>query len=139
MTVTPEMVARLRALVAEPSSTTYTYDDLERCIARYPVADLNGYEPYNGVTGYNPPVPRINPAWVATYDLNRAAADVWDEKAGALAELFNFATSGQRFDEEQKYKHAVERAAHFRSKRRRGSIELITAPDSRIRRDEQVP
>lgn len=45
--------------------------------------------------------PPSDPNWTPTFDLNAAAAEGWEMKAGLTAGLYNFAASGQRFDESQ--------------------------------------
>ncbi len=66
-------VASLRRMVAEPGTATYTDAILRDIIARYPFQDATGRGP-------------VDTGWIPRYDLNAAAADVWDEKAGlALA------------------------------------------------------
>lgn len=136
MTVTPEHIARLRRMVAEPDSTTYTDYDLKTVIARYPVTDDNGQEPYDGTTGARPPAPVVNPYWLPTYDLARAAAEVWDEKAAALAAKFDFSEDGQSFRQSQQHAHAVQQAVYWLKRRRVGAVELVPAADSRIRQQE---
>ena len=81
-TPTTDMIARLRRMTAEPlTSDTYTQGDLQAVIERYPVLDANGTEPDDY-------------GWLGAWDLNRAAADVWDEKASLLATDFDFAADG---------------------------------------------
>lgn len=49
-----------------------------------------------------------------TYDLNRAAAAVWHEKAGHVASRFDLATDNHDMKRSQLYKHYSDRAAFYR-------------------------
>lgn len=131
MTVTAEHIARLRRMVAEPDSTTYTNDDLRAVIARYPVDDDNGQSPTNGATGANPPAPYVNPSWIPTYDLARAASEVWGEKAAALACKVDVSEDGQSIKLSQKYDHAAAQAAYWHKRRRLQSVDLVPAGTNR--------
>lgn len=133
MTVTPAMIAELRRKVAESDSTTYTDYDLKTVIARFPGEDENGQPPYDGTNGTNPPIPRTNPYWMPTYDINRAAAEVWGEKAADLYCKINISEDGQSIQARQLYENALSQARFWQARRRVGTVELITAPDSRIR------
>lgn len=131
--ITADMLARLRRMVAEPDSTTYTNDDLRSVIARYPSDDDNGYTPYQGTRGASPATQIVNPSWVPTYDLARAAAEVWTEKAAALSTKVDFSEDGQSVKLSQQHTQALAQAQYWWKRRRAGSIVLITAPDSRAR------
>lgn len=48
-----------------------------------------------------------------TYDLNAAAADLWRERAGALAERVDIQTGNNRLSRGQQMKHALDMAAHY--------------------------
>jgi hypothetical protein len=111
MAATAAEIARLRRMVAEPTTTNgYTDTVLSDAIERYPVPDSAGVYPTDedGVA---------ESAWVATYDLNAAAADVWMEKAGALAATYDFSADGADFKRSQAAKQAREMAGYYRSRR----------------------
>lgn len=74
-------VQSLRRMVAEPSEATYSDAVLRDIISRYPFQDAAGLGPSD--TG-----------WVPRYDLNAAAADVWDEKAGLAVSEASSGTVG---------------------------------------------
>ena len=81
VSVPSSWVARLRRLVAEPTTDTYTDIDLNEYIDRYPLDDADGYVP-------------TDIGWAGNWDLNLAAADIWEEKAAAGAANFDFAADG---------------------------------------------
>ena len=73
-----EMCAALEEPVLEPAT-------LERLVDLAARPDVDGLLPADS-------------GWVATYDLNAAAAAGWRIKAGRVAHRFNFTTDGQSFD-----------------------------------------
>jgi hypothetical protein len=48
-----------------------------------------------------------------SYDLNAAAADIWNRKAGHAAQGFSFSTDNHRVDKAQVYKHYKEMAQMY--------------------------
>lgn len=99
-------------MVAEPGATNgYTDTVLAEVLARYPVPDAAGVYPTDedGVA---------NTAWVTTsLDLNAAAAEIWTEKAGALAATYDFSADGGDFKRSQAVKQAREMAGFYASRR----------------------
>lgn len=117
-------IFELRRLTAEPTDARgYTNSRLAAYIERYPLVDRLGRSPWRSNLG-NPPELEVNPFWTATYDLNAAAADIWDEKASSLAE--NYDRDGA--SRSQAYDHAVKRAKHFRARRSPQLIEQTPYP-----------
>lgn len=111
-------------MVAEPTDARgWTNSRLAAYIERYPLTDALGRSPTrpNSAT---PPELEANPHWAATYDLNAAAADIWDEKASSLAENFDVGD----YSRSQAYDHAVRRAKHFRARRSPRLIEQRPYP-----------
>lgn len=104
MTVSANMLSDLRRMVAEPTTATYDNALLTRMIERYPLPDAYGRM-------------RTSDDWTATYDLNSAARDVWEEKAAALAAQFDFSDGKHLFKVEQKYSHAVKQARRYNARR----------------------
>lgn len=71
-----------------------------------------------------------NGAWNETYDINAAAADLWDIKAGMVAGDFDFKdASGQSFSRSQAYKHCKEQAAELRG-RSAGTVKTGDTPSA---------
>lgn len=111
MTATAEQIARLRRMVNEPSgSSSYSDDDLATIIERSPLLDAAGEAPTlaDGT---------VNTAWAATYDLNAAAAEMWEEKSSVLAQDYDFQADGGQYSRSQAYEQAMKQARYFRSKR----------------------
>mgnify|MGYP006883612455 FL=1 len=63
-----------------------------------------------------PPTITVNADWIATYDLNAAAAEIWDEKAADLSDKYNFSADGGRYDRSQAYMQACAMAAKYRGR-----------------------
>jgi hypothetical protein len=115
VTVPDAMVARLRRLTAEPTATTYTDADLRECIERYPLADADGYAPDSDL-------------WAGAWDIHPAAADIWEEKAAALAAAFDFAADGGDYKRSQAYNQMLQQARRFRSMRQTTTFVMVAEP-----------
>lgn len=119
--VTAAQIAQLRRMVAEPSSDNgYTDTVLSETIARCPVADVAGELPLL-VDG------SVNSAWTPTYDLNAAAAEVWREKAAALAAVFDFSADGASYQRSQAASNAQRMVQFYQSRRFAGNVRLRSA------------
>ena len=104
-------IARLRRMINESGTVTYTDATLAASIANYPAPDVAGQNPrlYSG---------SVNTSWVATYDLAAAAADIWSEKSAALATgSFDFTADGATFNRSQIGMAAKTEAARWSSRR----------------------
>ena len=108
-------INRLRRLVAEVNIDTYTDLDLSECIERYPLPDANGLAP-DATT------------WAGNWDLNQAAADIWEEKAAAVAANFDFAADGGDYKRSQAYAQAMQQARNYRAKRQMGTFTMVATP-----------
>lgn len=115
VSVPSSWVARLRRLVAESTVDTYTDIDLIEYLDRYPLADAAGYAP-------------TDTAWTGNWDINAAAADIWEEKAALIANNFDFAADGGDYKRSQAYAQAMQTARNFRAKRQTGTLTLIATP-----------
>jgi hypothetical protein len=104
-------------MVAEPTAVTYSDAALAIYIERYPLLDSLGRDPWQIAATVQPPALEQNEDWVETWDLHRAAADVWEEKGAGLATKVSFATDGQSFSMNQQYDRAMARARWHRSRR----------------------
>jgi hypothetical protein len=100
MTASATDIARLRRMT---QATVQEYSDalLGSMLEAYPLPDLPGHFPDES-------------GWIARYDLNAAAADIWDEKAAALAADYDFMADGSIFYRSQAYKQAVKQANYIR-------------------------
>lgn len=104
-------IARLRRMINESGTTTYSDAALAIIIAYYPVPDVTGQNPllHSGAA---------NTSWTATYDLAAAAAEIWQEKAAALASTaFDFTADGATFNRSQISASAKAEAARWASRR----------------------
>lgn len=116
MTATAAQIAHVRRMVAEPTLVTYDNDVIQAYIETYKLMDENGENPRVPST-LQPGVLFDNPDWTPTYDLNSAAADIWEEKASVLAQDFDFDADGGNYRRSQAYDQAMKQARHYRSRR----------------------
>lgn len=123
MSASAEEVARLRRMVAEPTTATYSDAALAVYIERYPLPDSMGRDPYQVAATVTPSL-EVNPDWSATYDLNAAASDIWSEKVSALSTMFNFSEDGQSFQRAQMFKQAQQQMSYYRARRSARPIQL---------------
>lgn len=104
MSATAAMIADVRRMTAEPTTTTYSDAQITNFIEDYPMLDDDGIAPDED-------------DWTARYNLNLAAADIWEEKAAAVAENFDYSAEGSSFRLSQKVQHYLEMAKAMRSRR----------------------
>lgn len=129
MTATAAMIARVRRMTNEPDGTSdYDDSDIQTVIETYPLIDDRGEEPFTWDTSTEPPTKDTNENWIVTYDLNAAAADIWDEKVAVLAQDYDFAADGARYSRSRPYEQAKAQARYFRSKRAPKTITLEPWP-----------
>lgn len=128
--VTAAQIATIRRMVAEPTTTTYSDALITTFIEAYPLMDERGELPYTWSSAV-PPVQVVNAEWVATYDLNAAAADIWQEKAGGLAALYDFSADGGNYSRSQAYEQAMKQARYYRARKRPLSAQMVKSPDER--------
>lgn len=127
MTATAAQIARVRRMTGEPGTETYTDTDIQAYIEAHPLEDARGEGPWVESTT-TPGTLEANPDWTATYDLNAAAADVWEEKAAVLAGDYDFQADGGSYSRSQAYDQAMRQARHFRSRRSVRTITLRPEP-----------
>lgn len=118
MTATAAMIAEVRLMVAEPDDTNgYTDALIQEHIEDYPLLDERGAVPYTWDTSTDPPTQDENEEWIPTYDLNAAAAKVWQEKAASIAQDFDFQADGGSFSRSQKHLQYMRMASYYRARR----------------------
>ena len=115
--VTAAQIAQLRRMVAEPATTTYSDALLTTIIEGYACLDANGRMPIYWSSTL-PPVATLNPNWVATYDLNAAAAQIWEEKAAVPAADYDMNVDGGNYTRSQVYEQAMKQARHYLARRK---------------------
>ena len=129
--VTAAQISQLRRMTAEPSAAVYSDAVLTTYIEKYPHLDQWGEE-YLDAWG------EVNAEWEATYDLSAAAADVWEEKASAVASKFDFSADGGNYSQSQQYEQYMKQCRYYRSRRLPSTVRMIKSPDegSRSSSDE---
>ena len=129
MAATDAMVARLRRMVDEPTDVApYTDAVLEGYIETYPLLDQLGTDPHEVDLTTEPPTISERDDWIPTYDLNSAARDVWEEKAAAIAENFDFKADGGSYERSQKYEQYMKKARYHGSRRSANTSKLWVEP-----------
>jgi len=129
MAATAAQIARVRWMVNEPSEITYTDEDIQSYIESYPMVDERGEDPYTWDTSTTPPSQDANDDWIATYDLNAAAADIWEEKAAIVAQDFSFSADGGQYSREQVYEQYMKNVRFYRAKRAPKTITQRPEPE----------
>ncbi len=128
MAATAEMAARLRKMVDEPTEATYDDDLIDDYIEVYALLDVLGNDPYEIDFSTEPPTLSERDEWIPTYDLNAAARDIWEEKASAIAEDFDFSADGGKYSRSQKYEQYMKKARYHGSRRATKTIKLHPYP-----------
>jgi len=129
MTATAAQIAQVRRMVAESTEDTYTDEAIQTYIEAHPVMDARGEDPWVESTT-TPGTLEENEDWTATYDLYAAAADIWQEKAAALAADFDFSTADQSFKRSQAHQNALQQVRYYLSRRR--VMNIKTRPEPRL-------
>src|SRR5262245_52383301 len=115
----PVDVLRLRRMTAEPSQTPYTDAMMVETIERYPVPDLDEFWPDEA-------------GWLPSYDLAQAAAEIWSEKAAAIALNFDFEADGASFSKSQQVEQYEKQARRWRSLRQAGNYSVAAVQPSGV-------
>lgn len=129
MAATAAQIARVRRLVDEPSTTTYSDIAIGEYIESYPLMDERGEVPYTWDTSTSPPTQDTNDNWIATYDIHAAAADIWEEKAAGVAEDYDYRADGGQFTRSQVYEQYMSKVRYHRSRRAAGTITAHKWPE----------
>jgi len=108
-------IDQLRRMVAEPTQDTYPDALLSAALTRYPLPDAAGVLP-------------SGTAWAGAWDANRAAADIWEEKAAALAADFDFTADGGSYQRSQAHAQMLGMARLFRARRSTGVLVMTAQP-----------
>lgn len=128
MAATAAMIGRLRRMVDEATTATYSDSDLAEYIEARPCIDERGELPYEYDTTTEPPTKDENENWIATYDLAAAAADIWAEKAAVLAQDYDTNADGAALSRSQAYEQAMKQSRYWQSRRKPGTITLFPVP-----------
>lgn len=136
MTATAAQIAQVRRMVNEPTVEAYSDAQIQAYIEAYPCMDERGQEPYEWDTTTEPPTQDPNEAWIPTYDLAAAAADIWAEKAAVLSQDFDTSADGASLSRSQAYQQAMGQSRYWQSRRRAKTVTLYPAP--RATEDEWI-
>ena len=130
MAATAAQAAQLRRMTNEVDDSAYSDTAIKTFIEKYPLIDGLGNDVYLGPAddGYEYDELVVNPDWIATYDLNAAAADVWAEKAAKLAGNFDFSAGGQTFNRSQAYNMFMQQSRYYRSRRATTTVKQMPFP-----------
>lgn len=126
MTVTATQLSTLRRMCnLAADDAVYTDTVLTDYITRYALVDRLGAQPtYIRYAGSVTPTVVVNPYWIGAYDLNSAAADVWQEQASTLASTYDFTADNATYNRSQMYTHAMQQANYYRSRRAIGAVNI---------------
>lgn len=114
MTVSTAMINRVKQMTGESSSSTYDAT-IAYVIADYPLVDSLGNEPSE-----------ID--WTATYCLNSAAADIWEIKAAAVAQDYDFSADGASYKRSQVVDQYMKQAKRYRARRAPKTVKAVMWP-----------
>lgn len=114
-------IARLRMMVAESGTVTYSDSSLRTIVANYPLPDSAGEWPY--LTSGS-----VNTDWVGTFDLASAASEIWGNKAAAIASNFDFTADGATYHKSQQYEQYAKNERRWRSRRAPGNHTAVVWP-----------
>lgn len=126
MAATAEQIITMRRLIAESTADTYTDQMIVAAIEARPVKDTRGVDWWEWDFTTTPPSQDENPNWIPTYDMNAAAADIWDEKAAAVAGDFGFSADGATYNRQQVFDQYTRIAQKYRSRARLGGMKLVS-------------
>jgi hypothetical protein len=138
MSATAAQIAQVRRMVNESGTTTYDDDAISTYIEVYPLLDERGEAPYTWDTTTTPPTQEANDDWIDTYDLNAAAADIWQEKAAIVAQDYDFKADGGSYSRSQVTQAYMAQSRYYRARRRPGTITLHKWPDEDSASDEDL-
>jgi hypothetical protein len=140
--VTATNIADLRRMINEPLTTIYTDVILTAIIEKYPLIDENGEEPRIPATDAVHDFTVVadmdaldlidNEDWIATYDLNQAAADIWAEKASVVSDKVDFSADGGTFHRSQTYDQYMKQSRYFASRRAARTLSPKPQPHRRV-------
>lgn len=129
--ITAADLAKLRRCIDEPIPAVYDDDTLKDYLVRYPLMDERGVSPYYYNTAVQPPVQVAVSGWYATWDINACAAELWLEKASAVAEDFNYPNYvGGQYDQSRVYDSYMRSARRYASRAAATTIHAIPWPSA---------
>lgn len=124
--VSSQDMATVRRYVDEPTEATYDDTLLKQIIATYPLLDILGQDAMILSTSTTPPTFADNPDWMPAFDLHYAAGEIWQEKAGVVAQDFDYKADKADFSRSQKQEQFMVQSRHHMSRRVPGTIKLVS-------------
>jgi len=115
-------------MVDESTIEIYDDDALDDYIETYPLMDELGTTPLETDITTTPPTMSERDEWIPTYDLHAAASDIWEEKAAALAETYDFKADGGSYSRSQQYLQYIGKARYHQSRRSAKTIKMYVEP-----------
>ena len=128
MAATAAMAAELRRMVDESTETTYDDDLILAIIAKYPLIDALGTDPLEYDYTTEPPTASEVDNWIPTYDLHAAASQIWDEKAGAVSDEFDFSADGGKYTRSQKIEMCMGQSRWHASRKSPKAFKIWVSP-----------
>lgn len=125
MAATSDQIARVRRMVNELTTTTYSDIAIQAYIEAHPLPDENGTEPRVLDLSTTPPSYVYSTSWYPTYDLNAAAAEIWEEKAAALAAQVDFSADGGSYSQSQAHANALAMSRFYRARRSAKTVDVV--------------
>lgn len=122
--VLPAQIAQVRRTANETTTAIYADADIQAFIEDHALVDADGFSPDQD-------------NWTATYDLNAAAADIWEEKAGRRADNFDFSADGGNYSRSQSYEQAMKQARYFRARRSMKTVTMEPTPKEDVAEEEE--
>jgi len=119
---TPDVVARLRRMVAEPTTVIYSDEILRDILKQFPTA--------RRVAADTLIVNGSNALSVVVWDVHAAAAQIWEEKIAALVVQgsYDIVADGQTLNRDQKLRQYRAQLAYHQARRRVKSVKITAAP-----------
>jgi hypothetical protein len=125
MAATAAQISQIRRMCGlGVGDATYSDAVLASAIVRYPLMDEMGNEPYYYDATTSPPTLDENDDWIPTYDLNAAAADVWEERASIAAANFDFSADGGSYHRSQAYTQFMQQCRFYRARRAPATLRI---------------
>lgn len=113
--VDTDTLMRFRRYIAEPNSVKYSDNELTKRIESAAIMDKKGDKP-------------DEPNWTPTYDLYLVASEIWLEKAGMVADEFDFSSDGGNFSRSQKSAAYLKQSSYYKSRSKAQSLMLVQRP-----------
>lgn len=114
-TVTTSDIAKLRRMVDESGTATYTDAILADYVKNCWLNDDQGYGPESS-------------SWTPAYDLCRAASEIWTEKAAALSMAYDQSADGAELTRSQMFMQAKKMAMYYTARMAVTSFHAATYP-----------